>query len=103
MPVISMIEDPIEMDSILPAWFCMRMAEDEWGFGLLMTSGIVIGISHIYDVSSDGKWIDVSLLPNGMEAQGELPGQMMMAPCDSRKMASINVGHIQAAFEIWYT
>jgi hypothetical protein len=101
---INQIEGQKEVDAILPAWFLKRMACDSWYFGLLMITGDVICISSIVSISSDGKWIDVLLLDDKFDVQGNLniSGKLITAP-NERNDCSIQVAHIVAAIELAYT
>ncbi len=85
---------------LLPAWFVKRMMTDAWHFGLLTTSGSIIGIHQIhrtYQAADGSIWIDVELMsiypPTVAEAS------MFIAPT-SRTQASINTSHIVTAFEL---
>jgi hypothetical protein len=54
-----------EVARLLPAWFVPRMCGDEWFFGLLVTGGFVLAISHLNDVrrGADGSiWLDVEMI-----------------------------------------
>lgn len=59
---IGMVTDPAKMTEILPIWYLGRMVTDNWGFGLLLASGEILGIGRIIGVSDDGQWLEVELL-----------------------------------------
>lgn len=85
-------------EHMLPAWFVGRMMSDEWYFGLMLTNGTTIGITHIDAVRLDAAgelWIDVRMLDPKLG-----PAVRVMKAPTSRLEASIQVRHIVAAFEI---
>jgi hypothetical protein len=90
--------------NLLPAWFIRRMASDMWYFGLIMTSGDVIGIQCISSISEDGRWIDATMIEGDFEPQGTLniSGKLILAPT-KRTSVSIQVQHIMGAIELAYT
>lgn len=89
---------------LLPAWFCDRMFNDQWAFGLLLVTGEVLGISTITGVTRDangGLWLDVEML--GKDADDWLPdfyGKAVMTAPTKRLEASINAAHVVCAFEL---
>ncbi len=86
---------------VLPAWFVPRMADDEWTFCLLLSTGQGLIISSISSVNraTDGSiWLDVNMIDRTTWGE-KLPFQKIEAPT-SRKTASVNASHIVAAFEI---
>src|SRR5690349_19161336 len=87
---------------LLPAWFIGRMMTDEWQFGLLLDTGVVMAISSILEIhqAADGSlWIDVEMLKDVFDL--EAPGhRVFCAPTSQRTTASIAVNHIVAAFEL---
>lgn len=90
----------MEAMELLPAWFMKRMMTDAWHFGLLTTSGTVIGIHQIlrtYQAADGSIWIDVELMSVYPPAVAE--NSMFIAPT-SRTQASINTSHIVTAFEL---
>jgi len=90
----------MEAMELLPAWFVKRMMTDAWHFGLLTTSGTVIGIHQIhrtYQAADGSIWIDVELMSVYPPAVAE--NNMFIAPT-SRTQASINTSHIVTAFEL---
>lgn len=97
---IGMVTAPEKMTEILPVWYIGRMANDEWGFGLLLNSGCVLAIERIVGVSDDGQWLEVSLLSqDGRSA--ELNGRVVLYRIEEdRPSASVRVDQIEAAFEI---
>lgn len=97
---IGMITDPTKMTEILPVWYIERMAQDEWGFGLLLTSGDVLAISRIIAVSDDGHWLEARLLDRDSGPE-EIGGhKILYAALEDRETVSVKIEHIQAAFEI---
>ncbi|MBW4467733.1 MAG: hypothetical protein KME07_20085 [Pegethrix bostrychoides GSE-TBD4-15B] len=90
----------MEAMELLPAWFVKRMMTDAWHFGLLTTSGNVIGIHQIhrtYQAADGSIWIDVELM--SIYPPGVAENVMFIAPT-SRTQASINTSHIVTAFEL---
>lgn len=86
---------------ILPAWFVPRMMYDTWRFGLMMVTGVTIGIEQIRNVRRDATgniWFDVELLGKNPTYQMS-QGTFFVAPT-SRTTASINASHVMAAFEL---
>ncbi|CAN5729743.1 hypothetical protein BH23CYA1_BH23CYA1_00930 [soil metagenome] len=85
---------------ILPVWFTERMMGDEWSFGLMTTTGVVICINSISSISqaADGSiWLDVDLMPDEVTP---VSGMTMFCAPTSRTKASLNASHIIAAFEL---
>lgn len=85
---------------LLPAWFASRMLYDQWHFGVMMTSGTIIGVEQIKSVRVDcsgNLWLDVNLLGS---YGTKYPIQNIFTAPTSRTMASINVSHIMAVFEL---
>ncbi len=98
---IGMVTDPAKMTEILPVWYVERMGLDNWGFGLLLASGELLGIGRIVGVSDDGKWLEVELL-DGSSGPKEVSGiPVMYAALPDRTRASVRVDQVQAAFELW--
>jgi len=94
------------MTRLLPAWFTERMANDVWAFGLLLTTGRILHIETIHDVSqaADGSlWLDVRLgKQNAVDADhpqkvGWPP--LAHSPTD-RDTCSVAVSHIVCAVEL---
>jgi hypothetical protein len=89
-------------------WFVERM-DDDWCFGIMMTSGAIFAVSTIVGVSeqNDGTlWIDVKLMPDCMgtaehniKLGKKIISNGFYAPTD-RLDASINAAHIMAVFEL---
>lgn len=86
-------------------WFLRRMMNDNWCFGLLLTGGIMVAITHILRtrVTRDGTlWIDVEMM-DGKDIHGMMaipvPFTVVGAPT-SRTDASINAAHIIWAIEL---
>ena len=90
----------MEAMELLPAWFVKRMMTDAWHFGLLTTSGTVIGIHQIhrtYQAADGSIWIDVELMS---VYPPEVPANSIFIAPTSRTQASINTSHIVTAFEL---
>lgn len=93
---------------LLPAWFVARMMDDEWCFGLLLTTGQTLVITNINAVHQDARgdlWMDVWLADRervaDLQRDGSWPN-VMGAPT-SRLLASVRVDQIIAAIELWDT
>ncbi|MBD2522125.1 MULTISPECIES: hypothetical protein [unclassified Nostoc] len=85
----------------LPPWIKLRLRQDEFYYGLLTTSGTVIGISRINEVTlmPDGSyWIEVNLLVGTPPLSiSNMP--FLIAP-STYPTATINSSHIIAAFDL---
>lgn len=98
-------DDPSdEFCRLLPAWFTPRMLDDEWAFGLLLVTGVVLGISHIERVvqAADGSlWLDVDMMENyaSVSIHKDFWSSVVVAPT-SRLRASVNAAHVVAAVEL---
>ncbi|QEH78075.1 hypothetical protein EIK56_07840 [Sphingomonas sp. C8-2] len=98
---IGMVSEPSKMTEILPVWYIDRMAQDTWGFGLLLTSGDILAIERINGVSDDHSWMEVTLLEPG-DGPKDVDGQpVLYAALRDRRRASVRVDQVQAAFELW--
>lgn len=98
---IGMVTEPNKMTEVLPVWYIERMSTDLWGFGLLLSSGDVLGIEQISGVSDDGQWLEVELL-DGSAGPAEVNGiPILYAVAADRTQASVRVDQVQAAFELW--
>ncbi|MBF0461872.1 MAG: hypothetical protein HQL87_10790 [Magnetococcales bacterium] len=92
-----------QAQQILPAWFVphmMRNRQRAW-FGLLMVGGIIIHITRILRVRTDSSgavWLDV-LLDQAVESEN-LPFKNFGAQSTTAE-ASINAGHVMAAFDFF--
>jgi len=77
------------------------MMQDSWLFGLQMTNGKLIAINSINAVSSDGKWMDVTLATEDeIEFVDEKYQPITVAVADDRRSASIRISEIQTAFDL---
>jgi len=79
--------------------------DDEWFFGLILTTGQMLAITHIDDVrqAADGTiWLDVNMAAkdDGKSLFGEKwDGQIMFSPT-TRLRASVNAAHVVCAVEL---
>lgn len=95
------------MARLLPAWFCERMAGDNWFFGLVLTTGHMLNIRTIDNVTqaADGSlWLDVELASfedNAFEDLATKRGwpPFLPAPTD-RNGCSVAVSQIVCAVEL---
>ncbi len=97
---VGMVTDPDRMFEVLPTWYVRRMGQDDWGFGLLLTSSEILAIARIEALSSDGQWMEVTMLERGQgpDEIGDIP--VLYAPTN-RLRASVKIANIEAAFELW--
>lgn len=96
-----MVTDPSKMTEILPIWYVERMGQDDWGFGLLLTSGELLAIERIMGVSDDRQWFEVQLL-DGSAGPKEVSGiPVTYAGLPDRTRGSVRVDSVEAAFELW--
>ena len=98
---IGMVTDPAKMTEILPVWYVGRMAQDYWGFGLLLRSGSILAIQQITGVSDDRQWLEVDLLEEDAKRPTIQGHPVLYRATTDRGSASVRVDQIQAAFEIW--
>ena len=94
------------MSRLLPAWFNKRMSYDAWAFGLLLTTGRVLHVETIHDVSqaADGSlWLDVRLGKQN-DVDAEHPQKVGWPPLahspTDRDTCSVAVSHIVCAVEL---
>jgi|AMFO01.1.fsa_nt_gi hypothetical protein len=98
---VAMLEDAGAAFEIIPAWYTSRMMQDSRLFGLQMTNGKLIAINSINAVSSDGKWMDVTLATEDeIEFVDEKYQPITVAVADDRRSASIRISEIQTAFDL---
>lgn len=96
------LESIRQAEKLLPAWFIPRMMEDVWFFGLLLSDGTLACIETILEVrqAADGAvWLEVRLASEAGFGAERLQHRRLTAPT-SRNEASINAGHVMAAFEL---
>jgi len=99
---IGMVTDPAKMTEVLPIWYVGRMGRDDWGFGLLLTSGVILAISRIRGISDDKEWMEVSLLEKEDRSPPQYHGQpVLYAPNRERLKSSVKISSVQAAFDLW--
>ena len=93
------------MAALLPAWFCERMATDDWHFGIMLTTGQMLHVETIEAVhqSDGGVWLDVRLgEPDGVRSEW-MPARGWPTPTHSptrRRMCSVNAAHVVCAVEL---
>ena len=99
---IAMLSDAGKAAEILPAWYTTRMMRDDWLFGLLTATGQMIAIKRITAIPDDGKWIDVELADkDDTDLVANYPLQLVRAVAPDRTSASIQIGMIVAAVDLW--
>jgi hypothetical protein len=76
------------------------MGRDDWGFGLLLTSSEILAVARIEAISSDGQWMEVTMLEKGQGPQEINDVPVLYAPTDRLK-ASVRIANVEAAFELW--
>ena len=82
-------------------WFIERMTDDVWHFGLMLDSGVVLGISTIEKVTQTEAgelWLDCRMLTNDTCLAAGI--KILTAPCPERSRVSVNASHVVWAFEI---
>lgn len=92
---------PSEIEKKLPPWFTSRLMEEEFYYGLLTTSGTIIGIDLIRGFSQmpDGSiWMDVSLI--GGKVPDNLSNMPYLISPSQPSTATININQIIAAFDL---
>lgn len=97
--IATMLEAGEGAFTVIPAWYSGRMLNDSWWFGLELTSGKVLAISQITAISSDGKWMDVSL-PTEEEVPKNLARDFIVAVADDRRKASVQISEIITAYDL---
>ncbi len=88
-------------DDLLPCWMTARMMSDQWVFGLMLSTGVMLLIDCIDKVSqaADGSiWLDVTLRKGKLDHL-DLPGVQFDSPT-TRTEATVNAAHVVAAFEL---
>lgn len=96
---IAMLSDANIASEVVPAWYTKRMMGDEWYFGLQTIDGYVIAVQKIKAISDDGMWMDVELLLD--DEAPKLPDRKLItAVADDRRIASIKISNIVAAYDI---
>lgn len=99
---IGMVTDPKKMSEILPIWYISRMGKDNWGFGLLLNSGVIVAISQITGLSDNGQWLEVDMLgPDDSGPRKINAFEVLYAPTKDRLSTSVQIASIEAAFELW--
>ena len=95
--------DDYMTQEIIPSWFMLRMCSDEWFFGLMLTSGNVLGISKINNLSlaNDGTvWIDAEMLESTTLSEDVSSKFNVITSPTSRTDVLINSNHVVMAFEL---
>ncbi len=96
---IAMLSDSNAASEVVPAWYTKRMMRDQWYFGLQTIDGYVIAVQRINSISDDGNWMDVELLMN--DEVPKLPDRKLItAVGDGRRVASVKISNIVAAYDI---
>ena len=96
-PIESEDNEPLMEQAFYP-WFIPRMMGDEWVFGLLLTTGQILVITHIYKIRRG--FVDVKMATKGTVSEAyEVKLPLLYAHTD-RLTASVKVDHIVAAFEL---
>lgn len=98
---VTMISNSSLAYEVLPAWYTVRMMDDEWLFGLLTSDGRLIVIQRVTAVSSDGKWMDVELVERS-DVSIDLTeyGMPVFAVAGDRISASVQISTIVAAIDL---
>lgn len=96
---IVMVTDYSVASEVLPAWYTKRMMSDQWWFALQTSDGAVIAIRRIVALSDDANWMDVELLTKD-EAPKSPGSRMVVAVADDRRIASVQIKNIVAAYDI---
>lgn len=96
--------DPMESNPYpnLP-WFVNRLMSDEWSFGLYLTDGTLLGVTHLNAVRFlDGEaWLDVSLMPQDHSSNiGRVYKTVVQGSPTERLSASVNVRHVMYVIEL---
>ena len=89
------------MKEMLPGWFSERMTTDHWLFGLMVSTGQIIVITHIekiYQAQNGSVWIDVELAR--FSDYAITPDDNWYFAPTTRVSATINANHIVAAFDL---
>lgn len=94
-----MLSDENFASEVVPAWYTKRMMGDQWYFGLQTIDGYVIAVQRIKAISDDGMWMDVELLMDD-ETPKLLDRKLITAVADDRRIASIKISSIVAAYDI---
>lgn len=101
-PLAEHYEHITKSTRLLPAWFVPRMMDDNWFFGLLLTTGQTLAISQIDGVcqAADGSiWLKVTMLDETYKHSVVHWENLIGAPT-SRLTASINAAHVVCAVEL---
>lgn len=81
--------------------FGIRIWQDIWCFGILLSTGDIMLVSTINDISDDGQWIHVEMREskNLFTGSKEIEEKCFCSPT-SRTTATIRVSHIVSMFEL---
>jgi hypothetical protein len=89
-----------EATEILPAWFVPRMITDTWSFGLLLSTGDILGIASIASVHQDASgeiWLDVEMMEGHWRDEW---GRKVLCAPTSRSAATVRASAVVMAFEL---
>jgi hypothetical protein len=88
---------------LLPHWFADRLGDDVWFFGLLLSTGQMLAVETLKNVTQDihgDTWLEVDLLESGaLSGKSALGSTLVFAPT-SRKTANISLRHVVAVVEL---
>lgn len=103
---IAMLTDAESVFQVVPTWYSSRMLNDHWYYVIHTVDGSSIGFSNIISVSSDGKWMDISLLHekdiswHGYAASLKDSGLLILAVAEDRRNMSVQIDKIVAAHDL---
>ena len=86
---------------LLPTWFVPRMMQDYWTFGLLLSTGDILAVATINEVSKGENgdvWINAELCEHTPFCK--LGGKEAITSPTERVSISINASHVVAAMEL---
>jgi len=92
-----------QASQVLPAWFVPRMMNDEWMFGLLLTTGNWLPlkrIARVFEGSTGDIWMDVEALPRFKLPGGQGESMSFVQVAEGRTMVSVATGQVVLAMEL---